>query len=560
MLKAAPTLAIAILVGPILFGLGATFLPALGYFPAIGSYGMSLEPWRELQAQPGLLRSCTISLASGLVTTLAAVLVVFGFVAGWSHSRLFNAMQHAISPLLSVPHAAAAFGLAFLFMPSGWIMRAVSPELTGMSRPPDWLIIHDPNGLAMMAGLFAKELPFLLLVTLAAMPQVRPRETTMVAVNLGYGRIAAFAHGAWPAIYPQIRLAVFAVIAYSSSVVDVALILGPTNPAPIAVRLVGWMNDPDLSTRLMASAGAVLQLGVTAMALAIWTAGERVVRMLDIRIRKSGRRFTSDFGVRLAAAGLTLSAAMVTFCGLAALAMWSVAGYWPFPDAIPSGLTLDNWARQAKMVSRPLAISVVIGVAATAVAVTLTLACLEAEARTGKTRGNGVLALVYLPLIVPQASFVFGLQLFFLAIGMDASIWALILVHLTFVFPYVLLSLSDPWRAWDLRYSYSARTLGASGNKIFWLVRLPMLLRPVLVAAAVGFAVSIGQYLPTLLIGAGRWPTITTEAVALAAGGDRRVIGVYAFIQMALPFTGFAVAALIPALAFSRRRDMRASS
>lgn len=87
-----------------------------------------------------------------------------------------------------------------------------------------------------------------------------------------------------------------------------------------------------------------------------------------------------------------------------------------------------------------------------------------------------------------------------------------------------------------------------------------MLLRPILVASAVGFAVSVGQYLPTLLVGAGRWPTITTEAVALASSGDRRVIGVYAFIQMMLPFIGFAAATLVPALVFMRRRDMRAGS
>ena len=84
-----------------------------------------------------------------------------------------------------------------------------------------------------------------------------------------------------------------------------------------------------------------------------------------------------------------------------------------------------------------------------------------------------------------------------------------------------------------------------------------MLLRPVLTAAAVGFAVSVGLYLPTLLIGAGRWPTITTEAVALAAGGDRRVIGATALLQALLPFAGFALALAIPALLFRDRRAMR---
>jgi putative thiamine transport system permease protein len=84
-----------------------------------------------------------------------------------------------------------------------------------------------------------------------------------------------------------------------------------------------------------------------------------------------------------------------------------------------------------------------------------------------------------------------------------------------------------------------------------------MLARAILAAMAVGFAVSVGQYLPTVLIGAGRLVTITTEAVALGAGGNRRVIGIYAFLQMVLPFLGFAVATLVPALLFRKRRAMK---
>ena len=94
---------------------------------------------------------------------------------------------------------------------------------------------------------------------------------------------------------------------------------------------------------------------------------------------------------------------------------------------------------------------------------------------------------------------------------------------------------------------------------MFWRVRLPMLFRPVLTAAALGFAISVALYLPTLLIGAGRWPTVTTEAVALASGGDPRLIGATALVQAALPFLGFAVAAILPAILFRNRRLMRVS-
>ncbi len=87
-----------------------------------------------------------------------------------------------------------------------------------------------------------------------------------------------------------------------------------------------------------------------------------------------------------------------------------------------------------------------------------------------------------------------------------------------------------------------------------------MLIRPVLTAAALGFAISVGLYLPTLLIGAGRWPTITTETVALASGGDRKLIGATALVQALLPFLGFAIAALVPAILFRNRRLLRASA
>ncbi|SQC94187.1 Inner membrane ABC transporter permease protein ynjC [Cedecea neteri] len=42
-------------------------------------------------------------------------------------------------------------------------------------------------------------------------------------------------------------------------------------------------------------------------------------------------------------------------------------------------------------------------------------------------------------------------------------------------------------------------------------------IRPLLAALAVGFSVSIAQYLPTLYAGAGRFATVTTEAVALSS-------------------------------------------
>src|SRR5690606_35801891 len=165
--------------------------------------------------------------------------------------------------------------------------------------------------------------------------------------------------------------------------------------------------------------------------------------------------------------------------------------------------------------------------------------------------------LIYLPLLVPQLAFLFGLQILLVRLGFDASLPALIFVHLLFVLPYVMLSLGDTWRNFDPRYEEIARGLGKSAWQCLILVRIPMLARPILVAMAVGFAVSVGLYLPTVLIGAGRLETITSEAVALASGGNRRVIGVHAILQLLLPAAGFWLATLLPALLFRSRRALR---
>jgi putative thiamine transport system permease protein len=165
---------------------------------------------------------------------------------------------------------------------------------------------------------------------------------------------------------------------------------------------------------------------------------------------------------------------------------------------------------------------------------------------------------LYLPLIVPQVAFLFGLQILGLGLGLDGTAAAVWLAHLVFVLPYVFLSLSDPWQALDPRFAAVAAGLGARPARVFWRVRLPMMLAPALTAAAVGFAVSIGLYLPTLLIGGGRVATLTTEAVALAAGGDRRLLGVFGLLQLAAPFVGFALALTVPALAWRNRRGLRA--
>lgn len=554
--RSAVFLTLAFLLLPITFGLLGTLLPAFGYLPALGGNEFGLGIFRALFATPGLPVAILLSLMTGLVATALSLTMTLVFVAGYAGTPVLSRLQHLLSPLLAVPHAAAAFGLAFLIAPSGYLIR-LAALLLGIDHPPDILIPHDRMGLAMIVGLVIKETPFLLLVTLAALPQVDLASARRLAASFGYGRIAGFVYLLWPALYRQIRFAVYAVIAYSTSVVDVALILGPNLPGTLATRLVQWMNDPDLSARFLASAGALLQLAVTLFALILWKGAELAGGLLLRFCRQCGFRFVRDGGLRILSVISVGAIGLTVFAGIGLLAVWSVAGLWQFPDLLPNTLTLRSWESALPRILDPLLTTLVVGLISTLVAVLLSLGCLERETVTGRTGGERSLLILYLPLIVPQITFVFGLQLLFIGSGSQHRLVALILGHLVFVLPYVYLSLAEPWRALDRRYEIIATALGKARLAVLLSIRLPMLIRPILTAAAVGFAVSVGQYLPTLLIGEGRIETITTEAVALASGNNRRVIGVYAMLQTMLPFLAFTLAALLPALIHRNRCDMR---
>ena len=556
MLPLAPALTIAVLLLPVGAGLAGVLAPAFGWFPALGGTSLSLEPWRALVAWPGLPGAIWLSLFTGLGATVLSLMITVMICAAWQGSRAFGVIERALSPLLSVPHAAAAFGLAFLITPSGWIARALSPWATGWDQPPDILITQDPWGLSLMAGLVVKEVPFLLLMTLAALGQVPARRSVLLAQTMGYGRMAGWVLTVFPRLYAQIRLPVYAVLAYSSSVIDVALILGPTRPSTLAVQVLEWLSDPDLSLRFQAAAGAVLQLVLILGVLALWRLGEHVVARAGCACIRRGHRMARDGAMRALSMGLALIMALAVGLGILGLAVWSVAGFWTFPDLLPDQVTWRNWMRQSDGLTRIALETAVIGTVATLISVTLTVACLEAEYRHGLKQSGRALWLLYLPLIVPQATFLIGLQTLAIGTGWTGARVAVIAAHVIFVLPYVFLSLSDPWRAWDARQGLVAARLGAGAERILWRVRLPMMLRPVLVAAAVGFAVSVGQYLPTILIGMGRVATLTTEAVALSSGGDRRLIGVYALSQTIMPLIGFALALTLPALVFRNRRGM----
>ncbi len=556
LLRLAPGLTLVVFLAPIVAGLAGTILPAFGFLPALGGDSLSLGPWRRLFDTPGFTAALTLTLTTGWIATLLSMLVAIGMAAALHHRRVGRRLGAWIAPALAMPHSALAIGMAFLILPSGWLARALSPWLTGWNRPPDFSTVGHESGWTIVLALALKEVPYLLLMMLGALNQIPAAPQLRAARALGYGPAQAWLAVVLPQVLTQIRLPAMAVLAFSLSVVDVAMILGPGNPPTLAVMVVRWLGDPDPRWLFPAAAASTLLLALVVASLAAWRVAEAATQAALARWAMRGARQPAIGQAAKLAAGAGIALLALTAASMLSLALWSVATRWRWPDAWPEGLTAANWLRQAGSLAGPAMTTLALGLAATLLALVLVTACLEREAQARERKPSRGLGLLYLPLLVPQVAFLFGLQILLVRASLDGSFGAVLWTHLVFAIPYLFLSLADPWRSYDDRYSRSALSLGASRWRVFWRIKLPILLPPVLIAAAVAFAVSAGLYLPTLLAGAGRVATLTTEAVTLSSGADRRVIGTWAMLQAAFPLAAYGAAVAWPAV-FRRLRRWR---
>jgi len=398
--------------------------------------------------------------------------------------------------------------------------------------------------------------PFLLLVILSALSQIPVRRHLAVGRSLGYGRGIVWIKVIMPQVWPLIRLPVMVVLAYSLSVVDMALILGPSNPPTLAVLLLRLFSAPDIALLMPASAGALVQAALVALAFGLLLALDRAGRAVGRWwVRRGGRGLSAEPGLWLATAlsGLLFAAGALA---MLSLLVWSLAWRWPWPGLLPESWSLKAWTAPGSGWAAALGNTLLLAAATTGLCLVLAIAWLEGEDRARRGRAGWAEALVYLPLLVPQIGFLFGLNVLFLRLGLSGGYLAVIWAHALFVFPYVMIALSDPWRSLDPRLPRAAASLGAGPWKRLFTVKLPVLLTPLLTATAIGVAVSVAQYLPTLFMGAGRVATLTTEAVTLSASSDRRITGVYATLQAGLPFAVYGAAFLIPALLHRNRRDL----
>jgi putative thiamine transport system permease protein len=176
--------------------------------------------------------------------------------------------------------------------------------------------------------------------------------------------------------------------------------------------------------------------------------------------------------------------------------------------------------------------------AATTAALSLT-ACVAWFESASVFKDRWLLWLAAFTLCLPALVIGLGQYRLFLHFGITGTMTAMFFAHVLPVAAYVFIMLQGPYRGFDDRYRAAASGLRASRWHYLTTVKWPMLKAALLSAFAVGFAVSIAQFVPAQLASAGRFSTLPMEAVTLTSGGNRALTAVYGLALMLLPLIVF---------------------
>ncbi|MCY0774359.1 thiamine ABC transporter permease [Enterobacter cloacae complex sp. 2022EL-00788] len=489
------------------------------YLPLLPASGMLLAPafspagWAALFADPQLPQALAATLVSSLIATLGSLFIALSLLALLWPGEGWQRLTARLPWLLAVPHVAFATSALLLFAEGGAFYRMCtlcSPQL-------------DRYGIGLGLTLAVKESAFVLWALYAALPEKRLAQQKIVLHTLGYGRMQALCWLIIPAIAPALGAVMLAVLAWSLSVVDVAIVLGPGNPPTLAVLAWQWLTQGDAQQQikgtLLCLALLLLLAALAAAGYGLWAAWRR--SQPDV----SGRRRASHSALPARTLG-----GLLPLCGaLCAIVLLMLAGrddVGPVSDSLSLGLLSSL----------------------------LALALLFLWLEWGPPRGA---RWIWLPLALPALPLVSGQYAVALRLGIDGQYATVLWSHLLWVIPWMLLVLQPAWRRLDPRLILTARTLGWGQAKIFWLVKCPLMVRPALLAYATGFSVSMAQYMPTLWLGAGRFATLTTEAVALSSGGSVPILASRALGLLLLTSSVFALAVLLSRLAGRYRQGLR---
>ncbi len=127
--------------------------------------------------------------------------------------------------------------------------------------------------------------------------------------------------------------------------------------------------------------------------------------------------------------------------------------------------------------------------------------------------------LVAIPMVMPEILMGISLLILFATAGVQLGFATVIIGHVTFSFPFVLVAVQARLQGLDSSLEEAALDLGATPLKAFWLVIVPCLRPAIIAGALMAFTLSMDELIVTFFIRSASSVTLPIQVFGMAKVG-----------------------------------------
>ncbi len=135
--------------------------------------------------------------------------------------------------------------------------------------------------------------------------------------------------------------------------------------------------------------------------------------------------------------------------------------------------------------------TLIVAVVSTALSVVLGTLCAVGLSRLESKLKSVISNALYIPIIIPELVFGIAMLVFFSSINIEMSMFTLIVSHVTFSMPFVVITVRSRIAGFDHSIEEAARDLGANEFRTFMKVTLPMIMPGVVSGGMLALTISL---------------------------------------------------------------------
>jgi len=116
-------------------------------------------------------------------------------------------------------------------------------------------------------------------------------------------------------------------------------------------------------------------------------------------------------------------------------------------------------------------------------------------------KGKAILSsMVFISMLTPEIVLAIALLIIFILLGIQLGFWSLLLGHITFCLPFVIVAVYSRLKGFDMKMLEAARDLGATEGQVFMKIILPLALPAVAAGWLLSFTLSLDDVIVSAFV------------------------------------------------------------